>query len=420
MNELKVKDIHHPGVTEEFDRLTLEDLANLLKKKEQFVDTGCSACHNITVHEAFSHQGLDYKRCPNCELLYISPAPTEEMHLDYVVNSTAMAYWRDIANPSMRNSRRAIYKERMEYAKGVFKKNDFKPKTSLEIGAGNGEFAEELHSSMDLEKIVVLEPQKLVLNIPTLETIKGGFDKLESVDRTFDVVFAWELIEHLLEPDMFLKLLRKVIDPNGLLILSTPNENSIETRKLGPDSSNILFDHVRLYNPKAITELLNRNGFKIIELSTPGVLDTERLQQHLSRFPEKFHEDHALKFALSSDQDITKNFQKYLQDNHLSSHMRVVAIPDGSWNGCETPRIGDDSNKKRISSLKQPTNFNKVVLPETQNKNNPYPQKFMSHMDSRNYQHRLSSIVMLLENFYQTKIDQMLVFSHFWMMMKNG
>ena len=384
MKEIKIKDIHHPGVTKEFDRLTMNDLAVLLEKRNQFIDSGCPACHSLDVDDAFEYQSLNYRRCRDCELLYISPGPTEAMHLDYVVNSTAMTYWREIANPDMRESRRPIYTERVDYSKKIFEKLDFSPKNSLELGAGNGEFAEELNGASDLEQIVVLEPQELNLGFPKVEVINGGFDELEKLDRTFDVVFGWELIEHILEPDMFLKLIRKVMAPGAVLILSTPNEKSVETRKLGTDSSNILFDHVRLYNPQAITELLARNGFRIIDLSTPGLLDVERLQEHMSKNPSAFSNDPALSFLLNSEEQTTRAFQHYLRENKHSSHMRVAAVIDGEWKGGNTPLLNSiDSEKTTTGSLfdtEQPTNFNSVVLPLGQGVKDPYPPKLMHHI----------------------------------------
>ncbi len=337
MNKIKVKDVHHPGVAEEFDRLTVNDIQKLLTKRDQFVDTGCPACHSLNVKSAFNYQGMDYRRCCECELLYVSPAPTEALHLEYVLNSTAMKFWREIANPGMRESRRPMYQERVEYAKKIIQR--FKPnsKNCLEVGAGNGEFAQELTNEQIFNEIVVLEPQELTLNMDSIEVITGGFEELESHERTFDVVFAWELIEHILEPDQFLRLVRKVMNSDGIFILSTPNENSVETRTLGTDSSNIIFDHVRLYNPVAITELLSRNGFRVLDISTPGLLDVERLKQHLDKKTDLFSDNPALHFLLMQDDKITAAFQNYLKENLHSSHMRVVATIDGEWKGSKTP-----------------------------------------------------------------------------------
>lgn len=383
--KLSVKDIHHDGVAEEFDRLTLIDLEKLLSNKERFVDTGCPACHSKNVVYAFEHQGLSYRRCRDCELLYISPAPTEDMHLDYVIGSQAMAYWREMTPASMKTSRRPMYRERAAYAQAVLSRLGCLAHTSLEIGAGNGEFAEEMALASGMEKIVLLEPQALEMDMPNVEIIRGGFDEIERSERKFDVVFAWEVIEHILEPDHFLRLVHKAMKPGAPLILSTPNERSVETRKLGTHSSNILFDHVRLYNPQAIVALLKRNGFRVVEFSTPGQLDVERLQNFLQSNPSAFEDDPALRLILS-DETCARNFQEFLRENHLSSHMRVVAVADGEWQGGNAPLFMDETSCPAAKKLGahdgdgQPKSFNAVVLPHTLNMSDPYPPKMMRHV----------------------------------------
>lgn len=401
-NRLRVSEVHQDAVTEEFDRLSLIDLEELLAKKNQFVDTGCPACHGLKVVFEFDYQRLDYRRCADCGLLYISPAPTEEMHLDFVVNSRAMTYWRDQMPDAMRQSRRPMYKERVGYALDVMDRLKIPPHEILEVGAGNGEFAEELAAATDaVNSIVLLEPQALALDLPNLEIITGGFEELESSDRKFDAVFAWELIEHILEPDLFLQLVHKVLKSGCPLILSTPNERSVETGKLGIHSSNILFDHVRLYNPDAIDKMLTRNGFRVVEISTPGELDVERLQMFLRSHPEQFNDDPVLRFALTAAPAAQEAFQRFLQQDLVSSHMRVVAIPDGVWHGSSAPRLHqpngpmapdtafdregpesaiDPQTPDTALSVEAPVSFNKIVLGEDVDLTDPYPPKLMAHI----------------------------------------
>lgn len=339
MKKLKIRDIHPEGISEEFDRLMLGDITTLLKDKSSFVDTACPACHSAHVHHVFDYQGMGYKRCQDCDTLYISPAPNELQHLDFVRNSQAMAFWRENLPESMRVSRRPMYLDRLAYAHAAWANLGITPIDILELGAGNGEFAEELALDGRAQNIVLLEPQALQLQHPRVEIITDGFEALERTRRQFDTVFAWELLEHLLEPDHFLYLVRKVLKPGAPLIISTPNERSVETRKLGTDSSNILFDHVRLYNPSSIQKLLERNGFRVIEIVTPGQLDVDRLQHYMKARPDLFAADPTLSLILQ-DEHTAHAFQTFLQQHLLSSHMRVIAVAEGPWCGGATPHLG--------------------------------------------------------------------------------
>ncbi|MBU0604558.1 MAG: class I SAM-dependent methyltransferase [Gammaproteobacteria bacterium] len=337
-DKIEIRDIHPEGVAEEFDRLMQLDIDDLRAHESEFSDTCCPACHGSTVPHAFVHQSLNYRRCSECETLYISPGPIESLHLDFVRKSRAMAFWRERLPAQMRETRKPMYRERADYAADVWARMGIKPATTFEFGAGNGEFAEELAARNIVGSIVLLEPQALKLGLPNVEILTEGFEALMDSARQFDTVFAWELIEHVVEPDMFLRAVRQVLKPGAPFILSTPNERSVETRMLGRNSSNILFDHVRLYNPLSIRTLLERNGFRVVEICTPGKLDVARIQSCLDRRSETSGSDVAMRLILG-DAVARDDLQRLLQANLLSSHMRVVAVADGDWRGAATPRL---------------------------------------------------------------------------------
>lgn len=337
-NSLKANEVHPDYIFAEFERLMRSDIEDLLQGRMHFEDTYCPACHRHNTPKEFSYQQLDYRRCEDCGLLYISPAPSEEQHLEFVRNSRAMAFWRKSQPVEMRSARKPMYEERAEFTLEILRSCNISAQSVLEVGAGNGEFAAELAARKPDLNIVLLEPQELDIRANGIEIITGGFDTLERAERKFDAIFAWELIEHILEPDHLLSLIRGALNPGSPLILSTPNERSVETRKLKTKSSNILFDHVRLYNPEAIQALLKRNGFRILSLSTPGKLDVQRIRAFRDANPEAFGDDPALSLIIDSP-TLSEDYQVFLQTHQLSSHMRVIAVADGEWNGARTPRI---------------------------------------------------------------------------------
>ena len=88
---------------------------------------------------------------------------------------------------------------------------------------------------------------------------------LESTDLSklgqFDLVTFFEVLEHLHKPEAALQNLREIINPDGTLLLSTPN------LKCSPGGNPY---HVREYTSKELEELLIQNGFKVEQILSQG------------------------------------------------------------------------------------------------------------------------------------------------------
>lgn len=89
--------------------------------------------------------------------------------------------------------------------------------------------------------------------------------------NTFDLIFAGEIIEHLVDTDHFLSELNRCLKPGGHLLLTTPNLASFENRirlLLGIyprwlDYSLRECGHVRGYTPGILKRQLAEHHFKI-------------------------------------------------------------------------------------------------------------------------------------------------------------
>ena len=104
--KISVNDIHPRDVSDKFDELMLDDINILLLDQESFLIL-MPSCQYFS-QKAFTYQGLNYKRCNQCETLYISLAPTEARHLQFL-SSKAMAYWRNSLPTTLVESRKSMY-----------------------------------------------------------------------------------------------------------------------------------------------------------------------------------------------------------------------------------------------------------------------------------------------------------------------
>ena len=86
-----------------------------------------------------------------------------------------------------------------------------------------------------------------------------------TLGRTFDVIVAGEIIEHLENPGMFLRNMLKHIADNGTLAISTPNPFYVKQRhKIWRyNRPQVHEDHTCWFDPVTLTELLKRTGWQV-------------------------------------------------------------------------------------------------------------------------------------------------------------
>ena len=54
---------------------------------------------------------------------------------------------------------------------------------------------------------------------------RGDVRKMKFKDGSFDVIFCTDMLEHIRDPEVALKEIRRVLKPKGILIVSVPTEN---------------------------------------------------------------------------------------------------------------------------------------------------------------------------------------------------
>lgn len=85
--------------------------------------------------------------------------------------------------------------------------------------------------------------------------------------RKFDYVIAGEIVEHLINPDIWFQNVRYVLKPRGKIILTTQNSNGIQFRiRMLLGKFRWDFDHFRLYSTTEIKEQVSKNNFKILKI----------------------------------------------------------------------------------------------------------------------------------------------------------
>ena len=88
---------------------------------------------------------------------------------------------------------------------------------------------------------------------------------------SFRAITMFEVIEHLSDPRAHFDRIYKLLEPGGVLYLTTPNFDSVSRLALGARWRAMTADHLCLFNPRALRASLGATGFQPVALRTKNI-----------------------------------------------------------------------------------------------------------------------------------------------------
>ncbi len=177
---------------------------------------------------------------------------TKVYELDYNIGYIQEDY--DIAQPFIADFRNFLFK----YCHVLAPNSEI-----LEIGCGG---AILLHELKELGfKVSAADPSPTAIRAAS----KYGFSLVpkffssELFSEEFSLIFHSDVLEHAFEPKNFIDEQRKVLKPDGLIIISVPNAQ--ENIEFG-DISMAMHQHLQYFTPDSLSRLMQRAGFEILEI----------------------------------------------------------------------------------------------------------------------------------------------------------
>ncbi len=332
---MRGSDIRPDALLDEQARCLADDAQWLLERRAEFVEVDCPACAEVDKRFAIEKRGFSYVECVSCGTGYLPLRPTPDVLREYYRRSKNYAYWAERIFPASEDARRtAMFEPR---ARRLLDKLPGDHGLSLlEVGSGYGTFLEVARSTGRFSRVDGLELT------PSLAAAcrARGFDVFEtsvedlSLERRYDAVVAFEVIEHLFDPLAFLWMVAAKLEPGGVLYMTCPNWLGFELQELGALSTTIDHEHLNYFHPSSMRALLDKAGFDVLELSTPGALDAGAVRgavlagdHFVSKSSGRTRGASSLLQRVLVDDwvELGGKFQAFLADCGMSSHMSVVA-----------------------------------------------------------------------------------------------
>lgn len=109
--------------------------------------------------------------------------------------------------------------------------------------------------------------------------------------KTFDVVFAGEIIEHIHDDRRFLERIRAILAPGGVLALTTPNLFFLANRIVMPFGRMPYFAyeayHYHFYSRPVLRALVTECGFQVQRITSSHILVSTRRHKILGALCER-------------------------------------------------------------------------------------------------------------------------------------
>lgn len=200
------------------------------------------------------------RRCTSCGLLFNSPRLDD--------TELAQLYGRNyyfFNRPDAAEIARVV----PMYQRSVALVSDeVRDKTMLDVGCGRGYFPALLKNlGWDAHGLELsAEAAKYATEKFGLQHVfNGTIEQYASSERarTFPLVTAIDVIEHVPSPQSFVESLSKVVAPNGLLIIDTPNAAAHNIKIDGPNWHGFNPFHIFLFTIPNLRTLLAAHGFTV-------------------------------------------------------------------------------------------------------------------------------------------------------------
>tara|TARA_B100001175_G_scaffold314034_2_gene322647 strand:- start:606 stop:1526 length:921 start_codon:yes stop_codon:yes gene_type:complete len=278
-------------------------------------------------------ENLKRVKCLDCELHFANPMPNDQA-LDYYNKSYHESAHKGVDREKdkiISSFYSGIAKTRLDFIikhVNVEKNLNF---NVLEIGPGPGEFVKVWKKNYPKSNYFVLESDKNCH--PSLKSLGSNIieeKNLDAINIKFDFLIISHVLEHVKNPNEFLKYFTSKLKENAFAFIEVPCNDWMHKDKDEP--------HLLFFDKKAMSVLLKNINVKLVKLAYYG-LPISRLNNKIIKFLRRLRSFsmargisiyHPEKTRLNKILNNTKetnsllNFDAHIEQNEPSWWLRVI------------------------------------------------------------------------------------------------
>ena len=252
-----------------------QDLTNLLKSpkklKKFLIERKCPACKSNKKKIICKKDGLKIVQCRDCDLVFVSPTFNYEHYISLYKKNKYQTIVKKLGENSHVYRRDRFGTERVKILKNFLQKK--KKYRVLDIGCSTGFFIEKANklgwktTGLELNPSAVNFAKKRGLNVINEDFLKSKFN------HKFDVICAFDVLEHLFDPMKIIKKAYKDLKSGGLLFVYVPNWQSATRLLLGEKNSHFIWPthHLTYFTPTTLKNFFLKANFEVCYWETQGL-----------------------------------------------------------------------------------------------------------------------------------------------------
>lgn len=197
-------------------------------------------------------------KCKNCNLVYSNPILSYST-IEKLYKKSRFTYGdfeSDLSETYLRYLKKIIFKDNSN-------------STFLEIGCGNGFFLKTAQK-IGFKNIYGVEPG--------VETVKKAdksvkkyiindiFRKGQFSKETIDLVCLFQVLDHIPDPNSFLKECRRILKKGGVLLCINHDVDSLSAKFLGENSPIFDIEHTYLYSKNTLRRIFLKNSYLVEDI----------------------------------------------------------------------------------------------------------------------------------------------------------